>query len=180
MELWDVYDENRIKTGRTLERGNYKKIQKGDYRMVVHVCIFDSNGKMLIQQRQPFKRSWSGMWDLTVGGSAVSGDTSLSAAVRETSEEVGVTLAPDELRRVLTIQTECVFDDIYVVQKDLDETALKLQTEEVAQVKWASADEIKAMIREKIFIPYHESLIDLLFFMKDHDGTRTEQDKTEI
>ena len=180
MELWDVYDENRIKTGRTLERGNYEKIQKGDYRMVVHVCIFDSNGKMLIQQRQPFKRSWSGMWDLTAGGSAVSGDTSLSAAVRETSEEVGVTLAPDELRRVLTIQTECVFDDIYVVQKDLDETALKLQTEEVAQVKWASADEIKAMIREKIFIPYHESLIDLLFFMKDHDGTRTEQDKTEI
>ncbi|MDE7279528.1 MAG: NUDIX domain-containing protein [Oscillospiraceae bacterium] len=180
MELWDVYDENRIKTGRTLERGNYEKIQKGDYRMVVHVCIFDSNGKMLIQQRQPFKRSWSGMWDLTVGGSAVSGDTSLSAAVRETSEEVGVTLAPDELRRVLTIQTECVFDDIYVVKKDLDETALKLQPEEVAQVKWASADEIKAMIREKIFIPYHESLIDLLFFMKDHDGTRTEQDKTEI
>ena len=48
----------------------------------------DSDGKMLIQRRQPFKRSWSGMWDLTVGGSSVSGDTSLSAAIRETSEEL--------------------------------------------------------------------------------------------
>lgn len=93
---------------------------------------------------------------------------------------MGIQLAPDELRRVLTIQTERVFDDIYVAQKDLDETALKLQYEEVAQVKWASADEIKAMIREKVFIPYHESLIDLIFFMRNHDGTRTEQDKTEI
>lgn len=72
MELWDVYDENRVKTGRTLERGKPEKIQKGEYRMVVHVCIFNSKGEMLIQQRQPFKRSWSGKWDLTVGGSAVS------------------------------------------------------------------------------------------------------------
>lgn len=178
MELFDIYDGDRNKTGETMERGT--PVPKGFYRMVVHVCIFNSEGKMLIQRRQPFKRSWSGMWDLTVGGSSVAGDTSLTAAIRETSEEVGVQLAPDELKRVLTIQTECIFDDIYIVQKDLDETALTLQYEEVEQVKWASAEEIKSMIDEKIFIPYHKSLIDLLFFMKDHDGTRTAQDKTEI
>ena len=178
MELFDLYDGDRIKTGETMERGT--PLPKGLYRMVVHVCIFNSEGKMLIQQRQPFKRSWSGMWDFTVGGSSVTGDTSLTAAIREVSEEIGVQLAPDELRRVLTIQTECVFDDIYTVQKDLDETTLKLQPEEVAQVKWASAEEIKNMIREGVFIPYHEALTDLIFFMKDHDGTRTAEDKTEI
>lgn len=178
MELFDIYDFDRKKTGETMERGT--PVPKGFYRMVVHVCIFNSEGKMLIQRRQPFKRSWSGMWDLTVGGSSVSGDTSLTAAIRETSEEVGVQLAPDELRRVLTIQSKCVLDDIYVVKKDLDETSLTLQYEEVEQVKWASAEEIKSMIDEKIFIPYHKSLLDLLFFMKDHDGTRTAQDKTEI
>lgn len=178
MELFDIYDFDRNKTGETMERGT--PVPKGFYRMVVHVCIFNSEGKMLIQRRQPFKRSWSGMWDLTVGGSSVAGDTSLTAAIRETSEEVGVQLAPDELKRVLTIQTECIFDDIYVVKKDLDETSLMLQYEEVEQVKWASAEEIKSMIDEKIFIPYHKSLIDLLFFLKDHDGARTAQDKTEI
>lgn len=135
---------------------------------------------MLIQRRQPFKHSWSGMWDLTVGGSSVTGDTSLSAAIRETSEEIGVQLAPDELKRVLTIQTENILDDIYIVQKDLDETTLTLQYKEVEQVKWADIAEIKSMIKLGCFIPYHESLIDLLFFMKDHDGTRTAQDKTEI
>lgn len=178
MELFDLYDSERNKTGQTMERGT--PISEGCYRMVVHVCVFGSNGKMLIQRRQPFKRSWSGMWDLTVGGSSVSGDTSLAAAIRETSEEIGVQLAPYELKRVLTIQTESIFDDIYIVQKDLDETALTLQYEEVEQVKWADIAEIKSMIKEGCFIPYHESLIDLLFFMKDHDGARTGQDKTEI
>lgn len=62
----------------------------------------------------------------------------------------------------------------------MDETSLTLQYEEVEQVKWADIAEIKSMIKEGSFIPYHESLIDLLFFMKDHDGTRTAQDKTEI
>ena len=178
MELFDIYDFDRNKTGETMERGT--PVPKGFYRMVVHVCIFNSEGKMLIQRRQPFKRSWSGMWDLTVGGSSVAGDTSLTAAIRETSEEIGVKLAPEELKRVLTIQTECIFDDIYVVKKDLDETALTLQYEEVEQVKWADIAEIKSIIKEGSFIPYHKSLIDLLFFMKDHDGTRTAEDKTEI
>ena len=178
MELFDLYDSERNKTGQTMERGT--PIPKGCYRMVVHVCVFGSNGKMLIQRRQPFKRSWSGMWDLTVGGSSVSGDTSLAAAIRETSEEIGVQLAPYELKRVLTIQTESIFDDIYIVQKDLDETVLTLQYEEVEQVKWADIDWIKSMIDDGVFIPYHKSLIDLLFFMKDHDGTRTAKDKTEI
>ena len=179
MELFDLYDSERNKTGRTMERGT--PIPTGHYRMVVHVCVFGSDGKMLIQRRQPFKRSWSGMWDLTVGGSAVSGDTSLSAAIRETSEEIGIKLVPDELRRILTIETTTgVFDDIYIVQNDLDETALTLQYEEVEQVKWADIDEIKSLVKDGGFIPYHESLIDLLFFMKDHDDARTAQDKTEI
>lgn len=178
MELFDLYDSERNKTGQTMERGT--PAPKGYYRMVVHVCIFNSEGKMLIQRRQPFKRSWSGMWDLTVGGSAVSGDTSLTAALRETSEEIGVTLADDELRRVLTIEAaNGIFDDIYVVKKDLDETALTLQYEEVEQVKWADIAEIKSIIKAGSFIPYHESLIDLLFFLKDHIDTRTTQDKTE-
>lgn len=180
MELFDLYDCDRKNTGKTLERG--LPVPKGLYRMVVHMCIFNSEGKMLIQQRQPFKHSWSGMWDLTVGGSSVAGDTSISAVIRETYEEIGVTLAADEPKRILTVQTEHIFDDIYTLKKDLDISALKLQTEEVAQVRWADMGEIKKMIHDETFIPYHESLIELLFFMKDQsgdDGTRTARDKTE-
>lgn len=177
MELFDLYDSDRKNTGKTLERGS--PVPKGFYRMVVHICIFNSEGKILIQQRQPFKHSWSGMWDLTVGGSAVAGDTSIAAAVRETGEEIGVVLDEQELKRVLTVQTDHVLDDIYTVQKELDIEQLKLQPEEVAQVKWADMEEIFGMIDSGVFIPYHRSLIELLFFLRDHDGARTAEDKTE-
>ena len=90
MELWDVYDINRSKTGRTAVRG--EKLPEGGYHLVVHVCVIGSDGRMLIQQRQPFKDGWSNLWDVTVGGSAVAGDDSRAAAMREVREEIGLTV----------------------------------------------------------------------------------------
>ncbi|MBP1547977.1 MAG: NUDIX domain-containing protein [Oscillospiraceae bacterium] len=171
MELWDIYDENRIKTGRTMKRGD--PFKKGDYHLVVHVCIFNSKGEMLIQQRQPFKEGWSNMWDITVGGSAVAGDSSRTAAQREVMEELGLKISLDSIRPSVTVNFDCGFDDIYVITEDVDISALRLQYEEVQAVKWASADEVKAMIDEGTFIPYHKALIDMLVHFRDHMGTHT-------
>ncbi|MEE0932823.1 MAG: NUDIX domain-containing protein [Clostridium sp.] len=171
MEIWDLYTKDRIKTEETMVRG--EKITKGFYRLVVHVCIFNSQGEMLIQQRQPFKSSWPNMWDVTVGGSAISGDTSQSAAEREVYEEIGYKLSLDGIRPALTINFEDGFDDMYLIKKDIEISDLYLQYEEVKAVKWASKEEILKMIDEETFIPYHKSLIELLFFMKDTKGTHT-------
>ena len=171
MEIWDLYTKDRIKTEETMVRG--EKITKGFYRLVVHVCIFNSRGEMLIQQRQPFKSSWSNMWDITVGGSDISGDTSQSAAEREVYEEIGYKLSLDGIRPALTINFEDGFDDMYLIKKDIEISDLYLQYEEVKAVKWASKEEILKLIDEEIFIPYHKSLIELLFFMKDTKGTHT-------
>ena len=54
---------------------------------------------MLIQHRQPFKSGWSDLWDITVGGSAVSGDTSQTAAEREVLEEIGYKLDLSNIRQ---------------------------------------------------------------------------------
>lgn len=171
MEIWDLYDKDRIKTGETMVRGS--KFKENTYHLVVHVCIFNLEGKMLIQQRQPFKDGWANMWDITVGGSAVSGDTSQLAAEREVYEEIGYKLSLDGIRPSLTINFDKGFDDIYLIQKDIDISKLKLQYEEVQSVKWASKEEILSMIDEEIFIPYHKSLIDLLFFMRTSKNSHT-------
>ena len=81
MELWDLYTEDRQPTGLTMVRGS--EHPEGYYRLVVHVCIFNSRGQMLIQQRQPFKDGWPNMWDVSVGGSVVAGESSREAAERE-------------------------------------------------------------------------------------------------
>lgn len=165
MELWDVLDRDRRLTGRTMRRGD--EMAAGDYHLVVHVCLFNAEGEMLIQQRQPFKQGWSGMWDVTVGGSAVAGDSSQSAAQRETLEEIGHRLDLRDIRPQLTINFPTGFDDYYLIEAPgLDANSLKLQYEEVKQVKWASREEIMRLIGTNEFIPYHRSLIDLMFHMR--------------
>ena len=176
MELFDLYTANHEKTGRTMVRG--ESAPEGFYRMVVHVCIFDPEGRMLIQQRQPFKRGWSNLWDISVGGCAVSGDSSQSAAERETREELGLAIDLKNARPTLTVHFEDGFDDIYVLTMPEDLSSLKLQYEEVQAVRWATKDEILRMIDDGRFIPYEKSLIELLFFRRDHRSSHTKGDPT--
>ena len=176
MELFDLYTADRVKTGRTMVRGD--AVPEGCYRIVVHVCIFDPEGRMLIQQRQPFKEGWSNMWDITVGGSAVAGDTSRTAAERETREEIGLDIDLTDVRPSLTLYWEHGFDDYYLLTRDVDPDTLHLQYEEVQAVRWATREEILRMIDDGEFIPYEKGLIDLLFFQRNHRGAHTRRDTT--
>ncbi len=160
MEIWDIYNSDREKTGRTMVRG--EKQQPGDYHLVVHICVFNSGGQLLIQQRQPFKTGFSGLWDITVGGSALAGETGRQAAERELAEEIGLVATVGE-RPNFSLNFQRGFDDFYLIQQDVDISTLKLQYEEVRQVKWATKEEILAMVADGSFVPYHPSLINLLF-----------------
>lgn len=169
MEFFDLYDKDRIPLNKTIERG--KPIPENEYHIAVHVCVFNSTNQMLIQQRQPFKAGWSNMWDVSVGGSAQTGEKSAQAAQRELEEEIGLKFSFDNLRPMLTVHFDHGFDDIYTICSDVDVNELKLQYEEVQTVKWATESEILSMIADGSFIPYHEQLISLLFYMRDHRGT---------
>lgn len=164
MELWDIYDAERQKTGRTIKRGT--AFAKGDLHVVIHVCIFNSNGEMLIQQRQSFKDMYPDMWDISVGGSALAGETSVQAAEREILEEIGYELKLNGKRPHFTVNFEYGFDDFYLVQSVIDISALTLQYEEVKSVRWASREEICRMMDSGEFIPRYKSLIELLFDMR--------------
>ena len=176
MELFDLYTKDRVKNGRTMVRG--EPVPEDCYRIVVHICIFDSEDRMLIQQRQPFKHGWSNMWDITVGGSAIAGDDSRSAAERETREELGLEIDLSEVRPSLTLHWEHGFDDYYLLTQEVDLSTLHLQYEEVQAVRWATRDEIMQMIDDGQFIPYDKGLIDLLFFQRNHRGAHTRWDTT--
>ncbi len=176
MELFDLYTADREKTGQTMVRG--EPVPEGFYRLVVHVCVFNPEGQMLIQRRQPFKKGWSGLWDVTVGGCAVAGDSSRSAAERETREELGLPVNLAGVRPAITVHWEHGFDDYYVLTRQVDPESLRLQYEEVQAVRWASMDEILRMIDDGQFIPYEKSLIGMLFFRRNHSGSQTRGDTT--
>lgn len=58
MELWDIYNIDRLPTGDTGVRGT--RLSGGQYHMVVHVGIFNSEGKLLIQRRCMQKNTFPG------------------------------------------------------------------------------------------------------------------------
>ena len=168
MELWALLDRDRLPLGRTAVRG--ERLAKGEYHVVVHVCIINTKDQMLIQQRQPFKEGWPDMWDVSVGGSAVDGESSALAAERELFEEIGYRADFSACRPFFTINFEEGFDDFYILEADVDLSRLKLQYEEVQDVRWASKDDIFRMMDEGSFISYHPSVIDMIFQMRNHRG----------
>ncbi len=178
MELWDLYTADRLPAGRTMVRG--EGVPEGLYHIVVHVCVFNRAGEMLIQQRQPFKEGWSNLWDVTVGGSAVAGETSPQAAERELAEELGLKMNLHAARPALTVNFPQGFDDIYLIDAEPRIGDLRFQYEEVQAAEWCGKDGILRRIREKTFIPYDPSLIEMLFVLHEHRSIHTAADWTQV
>jgi len=174
MEIWDVYDALRQKTGKRHERG--VPLEAGAYHLVVHGCVFNKKGEMLIQQRQPFKEGWPDLWDVTASGSALTGETPQQAMAREMLEEVGIKHSFDGMRPVLTINFDVGFADWFLIQReDIDCRTLRLQPEEVQAVRWAGLKEILQMMKDGLFIPYEPSFIEFLFSRLGKMGCHQEQ-----
>ncbi|WP_158651465.1 GNAT family N-acetyltransferase [Mesobacillus jeotgali] len=161
MELWNVYDQYRHMTDRIHKRG--EDMKAGDYHLVVHVWIINDDGQFLIQRRQPWKVGFPNMWDCSAAGSAVLGDDSEQAAVREAKEELGIDLDIEKGERLFTVKFSQGFDDIWLVRQNVAIEDLHLQEEEVAEAKWASEAEIRGMVGTGEFIPFN--YLDLLFEM---------------
>ncbi len=149
-ELWDVLDENRATTGRLHKRGDFMK--DGDYHLVVHVWIQNNDGYFLLTKRSPNK-GYPNTWE-TPGGSAISGDNSLSAALREVKEETGLTLLPDNGKCVYTYRGDSFFADIWVFKQDFDLSKITLQEGENCDKALATPEKIFELNNKKLLFPY--------------------------
>lgn len=170
MERWDLYTQDREKTGKTMVRGD--KTPEGLFHLQVHVCIFNTRGEMLIQQRQSGKRWYPDLWDYSVGGSAVAGDNSIAAAERETQEELGLRVSLAGKRPVVTRWYGSMIDDYYIITRDVELSELTLQAEEVKSVRWASCEEILTLLEERRFCPNQRGMIELLFELNEEERGR--------
>lgn len=168
MERFDIYDDERHKTGKSLVRG--EKCGKGENRLVIHICLFNSKGEMLIQKRVEDKKVYPGRWDFSCGGNSISGEYSKETAHRELLEELGVDYDFTDHRPHLTINFEGGFDDYYFIEKDIPIEDIVIQKEEVAEVKWANKEEIMALVEQDKFIPYVPSFIPAVFDMRKKRG----------
>ena len=160
MEIWDIMNEKGVITGRTAVRGR-TVLKNGEYHLVVHIWVVSSKGNLLIQRRSERRRLMPGEWAAT-GGSAVSGEESKVAAARELYEELGIS-AGGNLRHVTRLKRRNSLLDIYFLRCDADATGLRLQRNEVAEVKWVTPDELRTMIEKREYHNYGREYFKTIF-----------------
>ena len=152
-ELWDIYDINRNLTGRTHKRGI--PLPKDDYHLVVFAWIMNHKHELLITKRSPTK-GFPGMWECT-GGSALAGDDSITAAIREVKEETGLVVSTENGELMIRIppRDNNAFGDVWLFRQDFDICDVILQENETCDAKWATKDEIRQMLKSGKFCSFH-------------------------
>jgi isopentenyldiphosphate isomerase len=176
MEYFDVLTEKGEKTGIVKPRTEVHR--DGDWHASVHVWILNSQGELLLQRRSPKKDTGSNMWDISYGGHIQAGNSSLTEAFREGSEELGLTITAHDLTHIFTVtqvhshstQLDREFNDVYLIQKDLDISTLTLQEEEVAEVRFMLWRDVQRHITAKdaTFCVHDEEYAALFAYLEAH------------
>ena len=118
---------------------------------VVHIWIRNSKGEYLISQRSADRLAFPLMWEC-VGGSVIKGEDSLTGALRETKEEVGLTLSPEDGKLVYSVVGRVVngvkftdIVDVWLFEYDGPVSLDQATTKEVAQTAWMTKEQIKEL-----------------------------------
>ena len=143
MELVDKLNNKRQSLNKTAER--QEKVD-GEYRQSVHTWIMNSKGEFLIQKRSPNKKNFPNMWSQT-GGAVDAGETTFQAALRECKEELSISFDPPNIESMLSFKRKYDFVDVWLIKQDIDISDIVLQEEEVSDVKWATVDEIRGLMK---------------------------------
>lgn len=158
MELWDIYDEQKERTGRTMERDDWR-MKPGEYHLSVLAVIHRPDGKFLITKRAEDKPWAAGWWEVP-GGSVIAGETSEEAVRREIREETGLDVSESQggflfdYRRENPDKGDNYFVDIYRYEMDFAESDIHLQAEETIDYRIADLDQIQELAGQGIFLHY--------------------------
>jgi isopentenyl-diphosphate delta-isomerase len=128
--------------------------QKGLYHRIASIFIEDEHGRMLLQLRSPAVKLYPRCWDQAAGGHVDEGQSYDQAASNEIAEELGLHNAA--LTPLGTFKSNNVLEDgriinqfecMYLARISHD-ALLKLELEEVSEVRWFTPAELKAEIAQ--------------------------------
>ena len=158
-ELWDIYDAAGNKTGRIQRRGD--PLAPEDCHLCVHVWIRNAAGQYLLTRRAP-EKSGAGLWECT-GGSALAGEDSLTAALREVKEETGVTLDPKNGELVFRFSGAHYHCDVWRFRQEVRLAEVTLQPGETCEAQLADAKTIRRIHAAGQFLDFEdlERVLDL-------------------
>ena len=176
-ELIDVLDENGNKTGEVETKEEIYK--RGLWHRSVHIWIENDKQELLVQKRNPLKNTFPNLWAISSAGHVIAGETSIESGLRELKEELDVDAKKEDLEFLFTIKRVQpykdsyirVFDDVYLLHKNIDVTKTKLQVEELTDIKYVYYEYLENILKEgdKDYVPYTEEQQKLFSILDDRN-----------
>ncbi len=162
IEMFPLCDEEGNFTGELKERSAVHR--DGDLHGGSHIWIMekrDGHIRVLLQKRSNDKDSFPGCYDCSCAGHVDAGETFLSTAIRELSEELSVNAQEEELEFLFK---QCVGGEynfygerfannevnfVYLLKKHVDIEKLTFQKEEIQGLCWKDANEVLEVLRQQ-------------------------------
>ena len=148
-EKIDLYDNAK----NVVKVADYRApVADGLNKLFVHVWFVNSDGLFLLQQRVANTGRFSDKWGAT-GGCVQHNENSMDTVARESFEELGIKVDFGRAALVATIKHPDDFVDVWLVDVGTEMPRLVLQTDEVQNAAWMSADEILAYCSDEKCTP---------------------------
>jgi len=126
--------------------------------------VTNSKGEFLLAQRSFDKKHNPGKWGPAVSGTIEQNETYLSNIIKETEEEIGLTLKESDINlgpKISNLDDKSrehhYFTQWFFYQTDSKEEDFKYDQTEVANVKWFTKEEVEKSL--KTFLPSMMSYI---------------------
>ena len=132
---------------------------------VVHLHVFDKDGRLYLQKRSMKKDIAPGLWDTSVGGHVDMGESLLDAVLREAREEVGVVLVRSEELGVRSTPLRFLFQYIWQSSRERElvtafavtyDGELHPDHDEVDEGRFWTIEELKALQGKGMFTQQFE------------------------
>lgn len=122
---------------------------------VVHLHIFDSQGRLYLQRRSMNKDIQPGKWDTAVGGHVDYGETIEVALYREVREELGITDFEPVHNFTYHFQSRVERELVYSY-RTVYEGAIKVDPVEIDEGRYWDISDILSNIGKGVFTPNFE------------------------
>ena len=151
-EIWQEFGKNgeRLSTGRAAELGN-PKLDASAFVATANTWLFrrgEQGVEVLFQKRSPYVDRNAGLWDRSAGGHVNFGEKVVDAAVRELSEEIGVSVSDDEMSLVSAQVSNFsnMFVNVFVCDFTGKAEEFRFDDKEVSEVRWVPLAEMDDFI----------------------------------
>ena len=148
MEFWDVYDKNRKPKGYKIMRGGDRRLGKGEYHLTCHVCLFSTDGKMLIQRRALGKYHSGGLWANACCSHPRWGETLGDAVQKRMEEELGIPKGSCIPKDLFSFNYFSQYDGLS--EYEIDHVFLtdyhgeiKVDPDEIMEFRWVALEDLK-------------------------------------